>query len=133
MTRKFALSLAIAALAAAGFFGVGEISHAHWAGEAACPVIGPVPACYVILVGYGLILISVLPQVPFRSAVFAVGWLPVFALALVGVGGEVTGLAACPQTQSGIPKCFISAAMAAVIGLLAVLLRRLDKSSDAEC
>ena len=49
-------------LASIGVLGVGRISINHWTGEASCPMIGPLPACYIILIGYSLIVLQELQR-----------------------------------------------------------------------
>lgn len=114
---------AIILLSAYALISVSPIVHLHWNEEVACPTIGIIPACYLVLVAYAGILLSVaLPLVikSFTKAklVFLVSWLVVSAFALMGIFGEVTGLWHCPQTANGIPKCFFSAGLALIIGVL---------------
>ncbi len=53
------------------------------------------------------------------KAGFWIGWLPVFLLASVGGLAEIlSDSAVCPQTAGGIPKCFVSFAVAALLGVL---------------
>ena len=63
---------AIILLAGIGVLGVGRISITHWTGEASCPMIGSLPACYIILIGYSLIVLSMYPRLQ-------QGWVPVIA------------------------------------------------------
>lgn len=106
-------------LASIGALGVGRISVIHWTGEASCPMISSLPACYIILIAYSLIVLSMYPRLQRAPIVFLVGWVPVTTLALSGVVGELTGLLQCPHLENGIPQCFISAILALIIGLLA--------------
>jgi hypothetical protein len=110
---------AIVLLAGIGVLGVGRISVMHWTGEAFCPMISSLPACYVILIAYSLIVLSMYPRLQKALLVFLIGWVPVTILALTGVVGELTGILQCPHLENGIPQCFISAAFALIIGLLA--------------
>ena len=110
---------AIVLLAGIGALGVGRISVMHWTGEAFCPMISSLPACYVILIAYSLIVLSMYPRLQKALLVFLIGWVPVTILALTGVVGELTGILQCPHLENGIPQCFISAAFALIIGLLA--------------
>ena len=113
------LRTAIFLLAGIGVLGVGRISVIHWTGEAFCPMISSLPACYVILIAYSLIVLSMYPRLQKALLVFLIGWVPVTVLALTGVLGELTGMLQCPHLENGIPQCFISAAFALTIGLLA--------------
>lgn len=110
--------LAIITLSSLGIWGVGGISFSHWTGEASCPMIGSLPACYIILFAYGLILLSVLFTFEKTLTVFLIGWIPVIILALIGIGGEITSTLACPPSEIGIPKCYFSALLSIVIGCL---------------
>jgi len=112
------IRISIIALGALGFWGVGRISFTHWAGEMPCPTIGLIPACYIIFVGYGLILLSMYPNLKKSLVVFLIGWVPVITLAIVGMIGEITSTLHCPLSEIGIPKCYFSAALSLVIGLL---------------
>jgi len=78
---------AIVLLASIGVLGVGRISIVHWTGETSCPMIGSLPACYIILIGYSLIVLSVYPRLQKASVLFLIGWVPVVMLALTGVVG----------------------------------------------
>jgi hypothetical protein len=117
---------AIVLLAGIGVLGVGRISVIHWSGEASCPMISSLPACYIILIGYSLIVLSMYPRLHKASILFLIGWTPVITLALTGVLGELTDMLQCPHLENGIPQCFISAALALIIGLLAWFLFKIE-------
>ncbi len=110
---------AIVLLASIGVLGVGRISFIHWTGEASCPMISSLPACYLIFIAYSLIVLSMYPRLQKAVAVFLTGWTPVMTLALSGVVGELTDILECPHPENGIPQCYISAILALIIGLLA--------------
>ena len=113
--RSRLLQISIAALAAYGLVASFGISQLHFSGAEECPTIGPLAACYVVVVGYAAMLSSAIR--PSRWVFFA-GWLPVFLLASVGVGGEIfSGNPVCPRTSGGIPKCYFSFALSAILGL----------------
>ena len=102
-------------LSAFGLFGVVPISIQHATGTVQCPTLGPVPACYVVLLGYALIGASVVVGVQFRTRVFAAGWIPVFGLALMGSSMEILGFEACPRSADNIPTCFYSLSFATIL------------------
>jgi hypothetical protein len=108
---------AIVLLAGIGVLGVGHISVIHWSGEASCPMIGSLPACYIILIGYSLIVLSMYPRLQKASTLFLFGWIPVTTLALTGVVFELTDILQCPHLENEIPQCFISATFALIIDL----------------
>jgi len=101
----------VVGLAAIGLLGVAPIVCRHAMGVETCPMLGPVPACYVVLLGYMLTGASVFVGVRFRTTVFVAGWIPVFSLALMASGLEVLGNEVCPRGTSNIPTCFYSLAL----------------------
>ena len=106
----------IALLAGIGVLGAGRISIAQWTGNASCPRVGFLPVCYLILVGYSLIVLSMYPRLQKTSLLFLTGYVPVIFFAITGVVGELTGILQCPNLKNGTPTCYISAALALIIG-----------------
>ena len=120
---------AIVLLASIGVLGVGRISIIHWTGEASCPMISSLPACYIILIGYSLIVLSMYPRLQKASVLFLIGWVPVVMLALTGVVGELTDVLRCPHLENGTPQCFLSSALALTIGLPAWCLFKIQDAN----
>ncbi len=108
----------VSLLALVGLTGVAGIAWQHLTGQASCPMLGPLPACYVILVGYVLIVVSPFLGGPLALRVFLIGLAPVLGLALAGILGELTHRLRCPHTGSGIPKCYLSAALSIALAWL---------------
>lgn len=109
----------IGLLALYGTIAAFGISQLHMSGAEACPSIGPVPACYAVLIGYLAMLISVISTMKW---VFWSGWLPVFLLATIGAGSELlSSEAICPQTDGGIPKCYFSFLISFILGIAGFL------------
>lgn len=123
---KKILSFSIIILGIIGFWGVSKISYLHATGEP-CPMLGVLPACYVIFIGYAMIIISMLPKVSKPKTVFLIGWIPVIVIALIGIIGELTQTMQCAQSETGIPKCFYSAGFSAIIGVLGYLFFKKNK------
>jgi len=76
-----------------------------------CPMLGPVPACYLVFVGYIAIGVSVVLE-PLRSGwVFLSGWLPVFLFALLGTSmgtiGDFNGIAGATHLPSQRFRCAV--------------------------
>lgn len=117
------MRLVVAGLCAIGLFGAAWITYEHATGIESCPTLGPLPACYIVLLGYGLAGASMFVPVRLRTALFLVGWLPVFGLALVGSGMQVFGFVQCPKSGSGIPGCFLSLILATSL-IVAFLVER---------
>lgn len=101
----------ILGLSAVGLIGVAPIAYRQIVGTASCPPLGFVPACYVVLLGYALIAVSLIAGERARTVIFVVGWVPVFILALFSSSLEFLGHEVCPRTASDIPKCFFSLAI----------------------
>lgn len=116
---KNILHLSIIILGTIGFFGVTQISYVHAIGQESCPMLGSIPACYVIFVGYAMVIASMIPNISKARMIFLIGWTPVIVLALMGTVGELTQTMQCPHTEKGTPKCYFSAAYSAIIGVLA--------------
>ncbi len=99
-------------IAGFGVFAGGMLSADHLSHGDICPMVGPVPACLVVFIGYVLMLLSALLPTRRKALIFYVGWAPVTALASIGVALELTQGHICPPGPAGIPQCFISLAMA---------------------
>jgi len=87
-------------------------------------MLGPVPACYLVFVGYIAIGVSVVLE-PLRSGwIFVSGWLPVFLFALSGSSLELLGRPTCPRSAADVPLCFFSLAIASTLLAVFILARR---------
>lgn len=109
---------AIFMLAMVGVAGAAPIAYQQLVGVKSCPALGLLPACYVVLVGYGLIALSPALSERRRPWVFLCGWAPLFLLALMGSTLELLVQPTCPRSSVGVPACFLSMFL---IGLIAVL------------
>ena len=106
-----AARLVVAGLGAMGLLGVAPIAYQHAMGIETCPMLGPVPACYVVLLGYLLAAVSVFLRIGLRTPLFIAGWIPVFGLAVMASGLELLGNDVCPRGAYNIPTCFYSLAL----------------------
>lgn len=111
------LRIIIAALALFGFIGVVPVSLAEFSSGGACPHLGPIPACHLVLLAYGTALLTVLHSRLWSPWVFLLAWFPIFALAATGSGLEFLGHDTCPKTTGGIPKCYFSLGLAIALVL----------------
>ncbi len=115
MNGSTVLRGAAALVAAYGAYAALEITLSHVGGVEPCPTIVGVPACIVVLIGYLAMLLAIIR--PHRLTFFA-GWLPVFLLAASGVAGEILSDGPiCPQTETGIPKCYFSFGLSLLLGV----------------
>jgi hypothetical protein len=119
-TVNVAARFVVAGLALIGLLGVAPIAYQHATGIETCPMLGPVPACYVVLLGYSLVAVSVFLRIGVRTPLFIAGWIPVFGLAMLASGLEMLGNDVCPRGAYDIPTCFYSLAL--TTGLIAAFL-----------
>lgn len=109
------LRVIVAALALFGLFGVLPVSLAEVSVGGACPHLGVLPACHLVSLAYGTVLLTVLHRRLWNPWVFLLAWLPIFALAAMGSSLELLGHGTCPKTESGLPKCFFSLVLAVAL------------------
>lgn len=98
-----------------------KLSVDHLQHGEVCPMLGPIPACIFVFLGYFcVVLAAIFITKPFVKRLFYIGWTPVFLLALIGVTAEIAlmlGLVkdhTCPPGPIGIPQCFFSLAIALI-------------------
>ena len=104
-----------------GLWGAGGLSYAQYQTGDACPILGnTIPACYVALVGYGLIGLGVFLSLALGSSagiwafwigIAIAGGLAALATVLELIKGNV-----CPVAFGSFPTCYLSFAMSVVIG-----------------
>lgn len=126
------LRLLLAAIALVGVIGVFPIVQKQLLGTAPCPALGPIPACYLVFLGYALIVVSAFAGSRYRFQTFAAGWIPLFVLALTGSGSEFFGQEACPRSSGGTPTCFLSLGLLSVIIIIYLADRHYDSARQAK-
>jgi len=119
------MRLISAVIAGSGVLGVMPIAYNQLQGVA-CPKLGSVPACFVVLVAYVLIVAAAFLRQPWRGYVFIPAWLVVFAIAAIATGLELFTPNTCPAAKIGIPACFLSLAMALLLATAYVVERKAD-------
>ena len=120
--------LALITLAGFGTLAGLKLSIEHLQHGEICPVLGPIPACIIVFIGYlCVVLAAVFIKKALVKPLFYIGWSPVFLLALIGVTLELTKGHICPPGAMGIPQCVFSLAMA----LLCLPLFRLSSKGAA--
>lgn len=88
--------------------GIVPISFTQWHTGNACPMLGPVPACYVVSICYAAMgITALLWNRPLKWLFFA-GASPVILLALAGSSLELLGHPTCPRSATGWPLCYAS-------------------------
>ena len=73
-----------------------------------CPKIIGIPACFIILVCFLLVLLGHTGILKKGSWFYFVGAGVAFSIASYGSLGELLGFAECPKTSNGVPMCFLS-------------------------
>ena len=111
----------VALLLAFATYQAADLSLDQWNNPGACPSIGPVPACYVVLVGFLTGLIGHLGGI---RKTFLVGLGVPTALAAFASVGEFFGFIACPRTERGIPMCYLSLTLCIVTWVLWFFMRK---------
>jgi len=90
-----------------------QLSLIHLRQGETCPMLGPLPACILVFLGYLTILIAtILIRKPGSKRLFYIGWIPVLTLAALGVALELINEDVCPSGFANLPQCFYSLAMA---------------------
>ncbi len=112
------------AVAAIGAFGGGSLSISHFHSGAACPMLGPLPACYLVFVSYALVLVSTLLPDNLFKVIFYTGWAPIFALAFIGALLHTFVGDTCPVDENGLPQCYLSLGLAVLMFIFSAIARR---------
>lgn len=121
---KFA-HYALILLSLLGTFAGANLSLEHLQTGETCPMLGPIPACFVVFAGYALILVNAIFASRLnRKTLFFIGWSPIFLLAAMGVSLEIFGQNICPPGAFGVPQCVYSLAMALLCLGLFILPRK---------
>jgi len=106
-------------------YGSFSLSIADFNTKNVCPKLLGIPACYIVLLFFVLILLSHI----FQSYMGTRLWYYVFLtvpllLALSGTITELSGKVICPRTSGGTPMCYISLG----ICMLLLILKIIEKS-----
>ncbi len=111
----WALRLGITAVAGFVLYRLAPVILNDWRGLEACPKLGTLPACYVVALGYCAMAVAALFAPRRLTALFLLGWAPVFAFAFTGSTMEILGHPTCPDSPTGTPMCFYSLAVASLL------------------
>jgi hypothetical protein len=108
--------------------GIIPISITHWHAGDACPMIGPIPACYVVSVCYAAMGVASLLWTKSLQWLFYAGATPVILLALAGTTLELLGRPTCPVSDAGTPLCFYSLAVGLFMLFTFLLALKLERA-----
>jgi len=108
-------------------YGAGNLSFNDYQGTISCPKIAGIPACYLVLLFFvlGAVTHFVKSNLSQKAFFFFIGTPGL--LALFASIQELNVSHTCPQTDSGIPMCFISLGLCSAILLFKYL--SLNKNS----
>jgi hypothetical protein len=90
-----------------------QLVFSQWSKGGICPDILSIPACYMILLSVVLAMVAHAGLI--KPVWFYVSTAIPWAIALIGTTLQFTGSVQCPQTESGIPMCFLSLGVFSVI------------------
>jgi hypothetical protein len=127
---SWALRLGIIGVASWVLTGLTPLILDELNGIDACPMLGPIPACYPVGLGYFAMAAAAIFSPRRLTMLFLVGWAPVFLLALSGSTMEILGHNTCPISPAGTPLCFYSLTVAALLLPVFLLCRKLQNSNE---
>jgi len=111
----WALRLGTIVVASTVLAGLAPLILSELRGVNACPMLGPIPACYPVGFGYLLMAVAAIFSPRRLMVLFLLGWAPVFLLALSGSTMEIMGRPTCPASPAGTPLCYFSLAVATLL------------------
>jgi hypothetical protein len=126
---SWVLRIGIAAVAAWVLAGLTPLILDELNGIDACPMLGPVPACYLVGLGYVAMAAAVIFSPRRLTVLFLFGWTSVFLLALSGSTMEILGHNTCPTSPAGTPLCYFSLTVATLLLPVFFLSRMLQRSN----
>jgi len=124
MNNKLFITIPLWALVIFGLVGITWVSIANMSGTA-CPSLFSIPICYLVNIGYALMLGSLITNInKYKHHFFCAGWGIAFVIALFASLAEFfSGGGVCPSSSGGlrgsdvasIPLCYISLVVLIVI------------------
>ena len=104
---------------AVGLYGALSVSYTTITGTDPCPDVQGLPACFVVTVGYLMMVTSlVISNFGWKKRMFLSGWLVVFLIAVTGTLLEIMNGNTCPHSADGLPLCYVSLAFSILILML---------------
>ena len=135
MTPRIISGVVLVLLVGFGVWSGGKLSYQQYQSGEACPLLGPVPACYIAFAGY-LMMAFALAALGLGSKtlswVFWTGLAVAGGLALLGSAFELIRGNICPRAFGWLPMCYVSLAFSVLIGLLYASLLKTAAVSGAE-
>jgi len=103
-----------------------KLSLANFHGKNECPKLLGIPACYLVLLSFVLMLLAQLASSFFSGATYYFAFLAFpLLLALIGTLTELSGKVICPRTAGGTPMCYLSLAICLLLLCLKIAEQKL--------
>lgn len=115
--EKF-ISILIWGLAIFGTYGTFGLVGQEIANGNICPKILGIPACYIILASFIMVLLSHSTLLKDNYWLYAIGAGIAWSIAATGTIGQLMGSIECPKTTGGTPMCYLSLAFFTTLLLL---------------
>ncbi|MDB4837635.1 hypothetical protein OAH87_04125 [Marinomonas sp.] len=120
-----ALKFVLWGLLGTGLYGGFSVSYQTITGLSPCPNVAGFPACYIVTIGYTLMLLATfMVKVEWDKRCFLLGWTPVFLLAAIGSVLETINGNTCPKNSAGLALCYVSLSFAISAWVLFFLWRK---------
>ena len=130
MTHRGIANTLLWGLLLIGLYGAIGVSWQTFTQTSPCPAVAGVRVCYVVLSCYLLMaLAQLIPASKMQSILFYSGWTMVFGLALLGSVLEIGNGNTCPKSSAGLPMCYASLIISALIALSFWHLKRTNTRS----
>lgn len=99
-----------------GLYGAINLSYITVTGGASCPTVFGLPACYIVALAYGLMLLAFFRKIhSWSSYMFISGLGIAVSFALPASLIELFRAGTCPSSSSGLPLCYLSLALCLLI------------------
>lgn len=115
--EKF-ISILIWGLAGFGTYGTIGLVGREIAKGNICPKILGIPACYIILISFIMVLLSHSSLLKDNHWLYVIGASIAWSIAATGTIGQLMGNIECPKTAGGTPMCYLSLAFFSTLLLL---------------
>jgi len=126
---QIAIKVILLVLLSIGLYGALSVSYLTVTGIAPCPSVAKLPACFIVTIGYFLMLVATFFSNKLNAKwLFIIGWSPVVLLALVGSLLELSQGDICPKSSMGIALCYVSLSFAIMVAALFWLLNKMSPS-----
>lgn len=114
--KRFIINILLQGLLIFWVFGSWMLSYDEFRNWPICPTLLGIPACYIILAAF-IILLSLHLSKANKYYFYALASVPI-SIAAYGTFFQIFGWIECPKTDAWTPMCFISLSMFSSITIL---------------